>query len=144
MVRNPVTKKLQLKIWVRDNWTCRYCGDSVFFSPTLKLLSELSPNHGYYHPNGKADKMLSLFQWRWASVDHVNPASKGGVNSEENYVTACWKCNLTLNDLSLEQGKPKPVKSNENAIRVNWDGFSSLYPKLCKKKDEWCRLLETQ
>ncbi len=141
MVREPIPKKLQLKILNRDNWTCRYCDDSVFFSPTLKLLNELSPNHGYYHPNGKTDKMLSLFQWRWASVDHIVPVTKGGTNEEANLVTACWRCNLNLNDKSTDKGKPQPNQLNKSAIEVNWDGLSSLYPLLRKQPDDWCKLI---
>lgn len=142
MVRKAIRQKLQLKIWVRDNWTCRYCGEPVFFLPTLNLLDKLSPNHGYNHPHSKTGSVLSLFQWRWASVDHVVPVTKGGTNDEENLVTACWRCNLNWNNKSVAQGKPQPNKLNENAIKVSWDGLSSLYPKLCKKKDDWCRLIE--
>lgn len=141
-MRKSIPKKVQLRIWKRDFWTCRYCGEPVFFLPTLKLLDELSPHHGYNHPHSKTGEVLSLFQWRWASVDHVNPTSKGGEDSEDNYVTACWKCNLYLNDITPEQGKPLPNKSNENAVKVNWDGLSSLYVKLCKNRDEWVNLLE--
>jgi hypothetical protein len=120
---------------------CGYCGEPVFFAPTLKLLEELSPGHGYFHPNGKNGEILPLFQWLWASVDHINPVTKGGENAESNYVTACWKCNLKFNNLSPEQGKPKPVAVNKAVTQVNWDGFSSVYPKLAKSKDEWVRLL---
>ena len=136
-----ISKEIQLKVWNRDNWTCKYCGEPVFFAPTLKLLNETSPNHGYYHPHGKADSILTLFQWRWASIDHIFPHSKGGEDSEENYVTACWECNLKINDMTTKQGKPTPNKMNENAKIVNWDGLSSLYLKLWKKEDEWTRLL---
>ena len=140
-MRESIPKDIQLKIWFRDNWSCKYCGEAVFFAPTLKLLNKLSPKHGYYHPNGKADKILSLFQWKWASVDHVHPHSKGGKDGEDNYVTACWECNLKLNDKSEKQGKPKPNKVNKNSELVNWDGLSSLYLELSEKNDEWCKLL---
>ena len=141
MTRKIIPKNIQLEVWFRDNWTCKYCSEPVFFAPTLKLLDKLSPKHGYYHPNGKTDKILSLFQWRWSSVDHVEPWSKGGQDNIDNYVTACWGCNLKLKDKSRNQGKPKPSMLNENAQIVNWDGLSSVYLKLAQKNDEWTKLL---
>ena len=136
-----LSNKIRLKVWKRDCWTCRYCGNPVFFAPTLKLLNEINPNHGYYHSHGKNGKILSLFQWGWASVDHINPKSKGGKNSLDNYVTACWKCNLTFNDKTKKEGKAEPMPVSEIARNINWDGFSSLYPKLNKRKDEWTKIL---
>ncbi|MFH1508889.1 MAG: HNH endonuclease [bacterium] len=143
MTRKTIPKDIQLKIWFRDKWSCKYCGEPVFFAPTLKLLNELSPKHGYYHPNGKTDNMLSLFQWHWSSVDHVKPYSKGGEDNINNYVTACWSCNLQLKDKSHDQGKPQPDLTNKNAQVVDWDGLSSLYLKLGQKHDEWTKLLLT-
>lgn len=137
-----IPKAKQLAVWTRDNWTCRYCGDAVFFVPTLKLLNNLSQGHGYYHPNGKADMMLSLFQWKWASVDHIEPRSKGGSDSEDNYATACWNCNLKWGNKTFKDGKPQPNKINENVKTVKWDGFSSLYLTLSPTEDEWVKLLK--
>lgn len=137
-MRKTIPAQVQLQVWKRDNWICKYCGDPVFFAPTLKLLNELSPGHGYYHPSGKEGSILPLFQWKWASVDHIKPVSKGGDNAIDNYVTACWECNLKYTD-SLD--KPASNVNNKKAIAVNWDGLSSLYPKLCKNKDKWVKLL---
>ena len=64
MKRESITKADQLHVFDRDNWTCKYCGVPVFFSPTLKLLENLSPGHGYYHQHGKRGEMLRLFQMR--------------------------------------------------------------------------------
>lgn len=67
---------------------------------------------------------------------------KGGTDSEDNYVTACWNCNLRWRNKTLKEGKPIPEKTNENAKQVNWDGFSSLYLRLNSKDDEWTKLLK--
>lgn len=136
-----LSNKIRLEVWRRDCWTCRYCENPVFFAPTLKLLNKINPNHGYYYPHGKNNKILSLFQWRWASVDHVNPKSKGGKNSLDNYVTACWKCNLTFSDKTKKEGKAEPMPISEVARNINWDGFSSLYLELSEEKDEWTKIL---
>jgi len=85
--------------------------------------------------------MIEPFVWGWASVDHVVPVTRGGKNDIENYVTACWKCNLSLKNKIIDSGKSEPI----NKIESEWDGFSGLYPilleKIGRKKDEWALLL---
>lgn len=141
--RKSIPKEVQLRVWKKDKWTCQYCGEQVFFTPTLKLLEKMSPGHGYYHKNGKVGEVLELFRKRWASVDHVNPHARGGEHNEKNFVTACWDCNMRLNNKTLAEGKPMPGIDNELIQSVNWDGLSSLYIKLNKEEDIWTKLLKS-
>lgn len=62
--RALMTSKLREKILSRDNYTCKQCGVSVEQEPHLLL-----------------------------EVDHVIPVSKGGMTSEDNLQTLCWRCN---------------------------------------------------
>ena len=139
MSREPISKEIQYKVFCRDNWHCRYCSDSVFFSPILKVLGAISPGHGYYHPNGKSDEMIPLFANKFASVDHITPVTKGGENNLDNYVTSCWECNLKYGNKTTEEGKPlpNPITSSD----AKWDGLSSLYPKLSDKDDKWTEII---
>lgn len=59
-----MTSKLREKIKIRDNYTCKLCGLSI-----------------------KDEKHLLL------EIDHIIPLSKGGITSEDNLQTLCWKCN---------------------------------------------------
>ena len=129
MKRKNIPLKIQILVFERDNWHCRYCEKPVFFAKALKLLDELNPHHEYFHPNGKTGAMLPLFQWSWATVDHITPASKEGKDALENYVTACWKCNLKYREKTEAQGKPKPKDKKES----KWDGFYGLYKILLKQ-----------
>ena len=56
-------------------------------------------------------------------MDHVLPVSKGGQNSIENYVTACWDCNLTLNDM-VDMGIKRdiPIVLNTIGYEDNYQG----------------------
>jgi len=85
--------------------------------------------------------MLELFRTKWASVDHINPVTKGGQNELDNYATACWECNLTMNDTAVEN-KPSHNKTNQDNIESNWDGFLSLYPKLASENDSWVKSIK--
>lgn len=62
--RALMTSRLREKIKERDGHTCKSCGVSVYDEKNLLL-----------------------------EIDHIIPLSKGGITSEENLQTLCWKCN---------------------------------------------------
>ena len=62
--RQLMTPKFRQYIISRDNYTCQNCGNSVEYEPNLLL-----------------------------EVDHIIPISKGGLTTEDNLQTLCWKCN---------------------------------------------------
>lgn len=62
--RALMTSTLRRKIMERDNYTCQNCGASVHNEPNLLL-----------------------------EIDHIVPISKGGLTTEDNLQTLCWRCN---------------------------------------------------
>lgn len=62
--RALMTSKLREQIKERDNHTCKTCGVSVHEEKNLLL-----------------------------EIDHIIPLAKGGITSEDNLQTLCWKCN---------------------------------------------------
>lgn len=64
--RALMTSKLREKIKQRDNYTCQKCGLSI---------------------NDERNLLLE--------IDHIIPISKGGMSTEKNLQTLCWKCNRT-------------------------------------------------
>jgi len=87
----------------------------------MKLMGKISANNGYYHPHWKRDK-APLLDELGATVDHVHAVSSGGINSLENYLTACSKCNLKKNNRPLEEWG-RVLES----LPTDWDGLSSLF-----------------
>lgn len=67
--RALMTPALRRQILDRDNHTCKYCGNSTLNEPNLLL-----------------------------EIDHIIPVSKGGLTTEENLQTLCWKCNRHKSD----------------------------------------------
>lgn len=55
--RSPLTKTLQVAIFKRDSWLCRWCGRPVIFPPVMKYIeievrkSGHSGELAYYHPH---------------------------------------------------------------------------------------------
>ena len=70
--RSLMTKKLREYIKRRDNYTCQSCSAST------------------------AQQDLLLLE-----VDHIIPVAKGGLSTEDNLQTLCWKCNRTKSDKIL-------------------------------------------
>lgn len=62
--RALMTSKLRQKIKERDKFTCQHCGLSISQEPNLLL-----------------------------EIDHIIPVSKGGLTTEDNLQTLCWRCN---------------------------------------------------
>lgn len=62
--RALMTSKLRQAIKERDGFTCLKCGASISKEPNLLL-----------------------------EIDHIIPVSKGGMTTEENLQTLCWRCN---------------------------------------------------
>ena len=61
--RVGIGNSLRFKIFMRDNFTCQYCGVN------------------------KEEDGVKL------EVDHIIPVSKGGTNKKSNLTTACFRCN---------------------------------------------------
>lgn len=62
--RALMTSSLRQKIKERDEFTCKQCGISLEQEPHLLL-----------------------------EIDHIIPVSKGGLTTEDNLQTLCWRCN---------------------------------------------------
>lgn len=92
------------KIYARDHYQCRYCGERVILTAAMRLISRLYPIQFPYHPNWKADSTHPAFVSRSATLDHVKPIVGGGDPiAPDNLVTACWNCNRRKGDLDLEE-----------------------------------------
>ncbi len=62
--RALMTSRLRGQIKERDGYACKRCGASVSVEPNLLL-----------------------------EIDHIIPVSKGGLTTESNLQTLCWRCN---------------------------------------------------
>lgn len=72
--RALMTSSLRQQIKERDNFTCKHCGASLAQEPHLLL-----------------------------EIDHIIPVSKGGLTTEENLQTLCWRCNRSKGAKVIEQ-----------------------------------------
>jgi len=74
-----------------------------------------------------------IYETHKLTLDHVIPQCKGGLNTWDNLVTACKKCNNEKSDLSLQEwGKELPVLKRPHSLMLlkrvsyipkNWEEF---------------------
>ena len=76
-----ISRDKKLNILKRDNYICQICG--------RKLISD----------RGKE------FEDNYFNIDHILPKSKGGKDSSDNLRALCRKCNLSRNNLDIEDYK---------------------------------------
>jgi 5-methylcytosine-specific restriction endonuclease McrA len=137
------------RIYARDNYHCRYCGERVILTPVMRLVARLYPEQFPYHPNWKADSTHPAFASRSATLDHIVPiADEGDPVDPANLVTACWGCNRRKGDLRLDEIGWSLVEPADKA----WKGLTELFfplweavgrPDLSEDEAWWLRATRT-
>jgi 5-methylcytosine-specific restriction endonuclease McrA len=139
--RPPLSKKLQLRVFRRDKWVCRWCSRPVIFAPVMKFLeSEVNKSSrrgplSYYHAHWTRAG-APLLDELGAVIDHVDAFSTGGSSAEDNLATSCCKCNAQKSAGTVEshqtQHPRKPIKGKYGEPQ-HWDGLSSVFVILAVK-----------
>lgn len=79
--------KLRFEVFMRDNFTCRYCGRTV-----------------------KEDGVK-------LHIDHIIPKSKGGKNNLSNLITSCLECNYGKCCVLLEERHKNKLKIGKSNLK---------------------------
>lgn len=133
-IRNA-PKSLQVQIFRRDRWICRWCGRPVIFAPAMRHLAEFAKDEGfdgplaYYNRNWRRSD-APLLDHMGAVIDHVEAHSAAGPSILSNLVTACNKCNAyksaSTADVFSMRLPLRPVKGKYGEPE-HWDGLSTLF-----------------
>lgn len=133
------------KVYARDHYQCRYCGERLILTAVMRLVSRLYPDQFPYHPNWKASLTHPAFISRSATLDHIHPIASGGdPTALDNLVTACWNCNRRKGDLELDElgwtlvePRDKEWKGLTELFRPLWEAAG--HPPLGEDESAWMR-----
>ena len=156
--RAPISKDVQVQVFRRDHWLCRWCGRPVIFTPAMKHLDKFVRQSGltgplaYHDDRWRRDK-APLLDELGAVIDHVKAHSRGGMADADNFATACNKCN-TRKSAAQPQDFTKRVPRHRVKGKFgepqHWDGLSTLFVRLVEQSPqttspserEWLRALK--
>jgi 5-methylcytosine-specific restriction endonuclease McrA len=127
LTRSPPQRTVAM-VYLRDGFTCRYCGRWTIPNQVLRLISVAFPVEFPFHPNWRRDIAPRAYWDISTSVDHVHAVSTGGdFQDPANLATACARCQYQKSSLPLEAlgwNLRAPVAPGA------WDGLVSEYPAL--------------
>lgn len=121
--RNPPTA-VSARVYVRDHFTCCYCGRKTIPPGIMRLLSLPFPVAFPHHPNWKKSECHRAYWDISTSVDHIQAVARGGNWQDmENLATACSRCQYQKSNLRLDVlgWRVVPPAWGE------WDGLVDLY-----------------
>jgi hypothetical protein len=121
------------RIFLRDYFTDRYSGARLIFPGTLRLLSLIMPAQFPFHPNWKMSETHEAYWELSPTVDHVIPVSRGGSDSEENWVTTSMRRNSAKANWTPEElgWTVLPVAESR------WDGLLSWFVTSVQNQDQY-------
>jgi 5-methylcytosine-specific restriction endonuclease McrA len=139
--RASLPKALQVAIFRRDGWLCRWCKRPVIFAPVMKYLEREIRSSGdgrplaYYHAHWTRDGAPVLDELG-AVIDHAAAFSRGGLDTLENLITSCNRCNGRKSGAPLktwaQRPKRTPVKGKYGEPN-HWDGLSMVFVMLARR-----------
>lgn len=154
-----ISRSLQVEVFFRECWLCRYCKRPVIFAPAMKYLQKeldcADPEGLAYWRYAYDRNGAPLLDELAAVIDHVKPFSGGGPGELDNLATACNKCNTRKNNSNAQEWAAKnpikPIKSRHGEPTA-WDGFASVFlhfacryqDDLSQSEKDWRKILETR
>ena len=135
----------KLSLFIRDGFLDRYSGEHLLLPPVLDVLHLAMPASVPWTSGWKASATHPSFNDLVATVDHVEPVTRNGIDSLANWVTTSMahnfaKSNFTLQELGWSLHPPGSF--------AEWDGLSrwfvayyATHPELaaCARVRQWYR-----
>lgn len=117
------SQSVEWQIYARDGWRCRFCGIKVISRKARGVLVSRFPEETRWSAP-EFERHAALYALA-SSLDHVVPHRRGGTNSADNFVTACYGCQFGRGEWSLEEVEVEDPRLHVPRIDY-WDGLTRL------------------
>ena len=125
-LRSP--RKYQNKIFERDGYKCRFCGNRLISQEFIKLFIK-KLDSPIFQKGATNLSVHGIIINTWPVADHVFPWNMGGQTNFENLVSSCGGCNYGKDGYTCEQlGIENPLL--RKPILDKWDGLLSRMDEL--------------
>lgn len=117
------SEKIQLEIFARDGWRCRFCNTKVINRKARGVLVKAYQDETNWSAP-EFERHSALYAMA-ASLDHVVPHGRGGKNEMSNFVTACYCCQFGRGEWTLDEVEILDPRERK-PINDQWDGLTRL------------------
>ena len=117
------TPSIEWQIYARDGWRCRFCEMRVVSRKARGVLVNAFPEETRWTLR-EFERHYALYALA-SSLDHVVPHSRGGINDESNFVTACYGCQFGRGEWLIEEVEVEDPRLRPPIIDA-WDGLVRL------------------
>jgi 5-methylcytosine-specific restriction endonuclease McrA len=121
---------IEKKVFLRDSYRCRYCGQRIISKEVFKEFSRLVGPEMFSVARKNSLRNGLTLGLRGVG-DHVDPYSLGGQTDTENLVTSCYSCNFGKAGYTLDQLGIEDPRLRE-PIADGWLGLTEHMPALKK------------
>jgi hypothetical protein len=92
-----------MRVFVRDGFIDRYSRRRLIFPGTLRMIAAMFPKEFPFHSNWRTDACHFAFYELFPTIDHLVPVSRGGADSEDNWVTTSMVGNAAKANFTIEE-----------------------------------------
>lgn len=109
-----------MSVFLRDGFIDRYTGERLLFPGTLRLLNRLLPEDFPCDDKARLSVTHQAFWELFPSLDHIVPVSRGGPDTEDNWVTTSMSRNAAKGLWTLEELGWRLLPPGDS----QWDGLT--------------------
>lgn len=129
------TEREKLRVFWRDGFIDRYCGDKLVHPGLLRCLSRYFPEELPYQRNWRLECCHEVYWELCPTLDHVVPVARGGEDHIDNWVCTSMRRNAikaqwTLQELGWSLCAPGDLRQ--------WDGLTALFIELVEQDSGLC------
>jgi hypothetical protein len=119
-----VTDAARAEVFVRDGFTCTYCGGRTIPRCILVAISDVFPDEVPYYAHYRRGTVHPAYWALAPEADHVLAHADGGSSDPSNLTTLHAMCNTRKSSLAVSS---LPTVATAPASDLPWDGLLSRY-----------------